>query len=383
MKVLIVSTGVFPLPPEASGGTEYHIYYLAKHLARFGVEVHLVADVNDDAILQSNLIVHPINGFYFPSRNFTTWMLQHLIGGILTFKEALKQFLKGEQFDLIHVHGRIAALLTTLSVRNEPLVYTVHDEFPMDGISSSIERFIRCASYTNVEARIVRRANHVIAVSQNVKRELIKRWRIPEDKVTYIPHGVNTEFFKPAKKKQPIILFVGRLSNRKGVHQLVEAFAKANLDRYKLILVGDGEERMSIKRKVNELGIKNKVKMLGYIPVSLLQKLYAEAEILVLPSIVEPFGIVVLEAMASGCIPIVTKSAGVAELIENNKDGLLVEPNDVEALCYKIKYLINNSELRRIMAKNARKKAESSLSWENVAHRVLRVYGKLIKISER
>ena len=110
-----------------------------------------------------------------------------------------------------------------------------------------------------------------------------------------------------------------------------------------------------------------------------IEKYFSSADIFVFPTLYEPFGLVILEAMASGLPVVTSKLAGAAELIENGKDGLLLDdPKNPKEIAEKVNYLIENERIRRAMGRNARKKAEKH-PWERTAKEMLEVFEKITK----
>lgn len=374
LKILLVNTGIFPLPPEKAGGTEYHIYHLANNLAKLGVSVHLVSDIRDGSYFHSNVTIHPTKALHAPMRGgFTSWLLNHAVSGIFSFKSALKEIVIKTPIDLVHIHGRVGALLTTFINCKHPFVYSLHDQSPWNDLYPKLEGLIRRVAYTNIEARVARRVDYVIAVSKQVRWELIKRWGIPPEKVTFISNGVDMEAFKPSVKKDPIILFVGKLTRRKGVEYLIRAYAEVASEDYRLFIVGDGEERSRLEKLVGTLNLQRNVKFLGYISRGNLEALYARARIYVLPSMAEGFPLSLLEAIASGCAVVATNVSGVSDVV-NNENGFIVEPGSVDALAEKLSLLIEDQKTTEYMGSIGRKSISKQYSWGSIASKTFSVY---------
>ena len=379
----MVGTGVFPVPPYKGGGTEQHIYELSNALAELGHEVHLVSDILDGAYFHKNIFVHRVK---IPPASFRSgiigWLKNHFIGGLFVFKKVLNLIISKEKFDVIHIHGRLAALLTSyLNVR--PLVYTVHDLSPwMWNPDSLVERTLRKVAYVNIELRICDKVDHIIATSKAVKRDLVN-FGIPKDKITIIPNGVDLQLFKPIHHNDHnYCLFVGQLVERKGVRYLLYALKKMR-SNIKCLIIGDGPLFDKLLEMVKKLHLHDKVTFLGSVSLSKLVKLYQNAKFLVLPSVVEPFGIVVLEAMACGTPVIATQAGGPSDIIKHGYNGFLVKPKAVDDLAKYMDILVENTELRNNMAINARKTVEKYYSWENIATKVSSIYNLVIQRQKR
>ena len=378
--MLIVNTGVLPLPPETAAGAEYHIYYLANHLANHGVEVHLISDVRSENAFHPRVKVYNFRFRHPPLRRFTGWLLTHAIGGFHSFIKYL-EVVHGVESDIIHIHGRLTARLISKFKLRKPVVYTLHDQSPFTGAFRGLERLVRMMAYLTQEYRTVRRVDHVIAVSRRVYRELVEWMKIPEERVSRIPNGVDKEFFKPSKTKKPYVLFVGRLTKRKGVDVLLRSFAGiANTFReVRLIIVGEGEEKERLIELTKRLGIHNRVAFLMNIPRHMLQRLYADASIFVLPSRGEGLPLSLLEAMASGCAVVATKVSGVVDVVKHGYTGLLVELDNMEQLAQALEQLLSDPNLRKKLSINARKLVENEYSWNRVAKKTIEVYKKVLE----
>ena len=382
----MINTGVFPLPPQKGGGTESHIFYLSNELAKLGHEVHLVSDIVDNEYFHKNVIVHEIHAPP-PSfkGGFLGWVLNHLLGGLFASKTALATLLKEENFDIIHIHGRLAATIVSIlrdSIRKNrrtPLIYTLHDLSPWYWkCRSKIEHLIRKLAYTNMELRVCNKVNHIIATTNTLKNELVA-FGIPSTKITVIPNGVDTTLFKPSPKPyvKNYFLFVGQLVERKGVDLLLYSLTKVSTN-IKCLIVGDGPQYNYLSQLAKKLKLGKRVKFLGSVSLQLLITLYQHARFLVLPSLVEPFGITLLEAMACGCPVIATRIGGVPEIVKNGYNGFLVNPYDIEDLSEKIELLANHDEIRQKMALNARKFVERNYSWSAIALKVNKLYHKVL-----
>jgi len=381
MEVLLVNTGVLPIPPETSAGAEYHIYHLANHIAKYGIRVHLISDIKRGFFFHPNIKIYNYHLHYHPPINdFSGWLQSHIIGGVNSSIKYL-EILPKISPDLIHIHGRLAARVISMLNTNKPLIYTLHDQSPFSGAFKGLQRFIRVIAYLTMEYKIIYNVDHIIAVSRQIYNELVDWARIPNEKVSYVPNGVDTNYFKPSKDKKPFILFVGRLTKRKGADILIKAFARVSnkLTEYKLIIVGDGEEKTKLKNLVKKLNIENYVSFMSNIPMSLLREIYAKASIFVLPSRGEGFPLSLLEAMSSGCAVIATKISGVVDVIDNGKNGLLVKPGDERDLSQTLEFLLSDGSLIKKLANNARKLVERKYNWDIIAKKTIKIY-KNIKI---
>jgi UDP-glucose:(heptosyl)LPS alpha-1,3-glucosyltransferase len=251
---------------------------------------------------------------------------------------------------------------------------------------SQIEKIVEAVENYNLKI-----AKAVIAMSKTIKSQLIKYHGIPSEKIKVIYSGVDLNEFNPNNKKiyrneirrkhllsdEKVLLFVGNPYYRKGLNFLVKALPKIHA---KLFVVGKdlGKDRIeNYKKEAEKMSCEEKLIYCGF--TSEVYKYFAAADIFVLPTLYEPFGLVVLEAMASGLPVIVSKVAGAAELIEDGKDGLLLEnPKDPEEIAKKINYLLEDDSLRKRIGRNARKKAEK-YPWSRTAEEMLKVFEEVAR----
>jgi D-inositol-3-phosphate glycosyltransferase len=393
MKVLLVNTGIFPVPPERGGGIETHTYNLARALSEIGCEVHYVTDVTSKAKFNKNVTTYRT---YTPRMSFQAgfnqWVLSHIIGGVSSFRTFLWLLVRKRlNFDVVHLHGNLSGLLASIVNQQFPLVFTVHNPTPwMCTYESSFEQKFREVVYRLIDANVLRKVDHIIAVSQSLKDEIVSKWSIPSAKVSVIPNGVDTDIFSPNTSRVVNVrtkyriegrycLFVGQLRSRKGVEYLLKAFSGITDKLIKCVIVGDGPEQGKLVKLVDDLKLSSRVVFTGAVPFEDLTGLYAEADFFVLPTVAEGSPLVVLEALASGLPTISTKVSGIPEVVQDECNGFIVPPRDVLALENRMNLLIEDRGLRKRMSENARKKTVETLSWRAVAKKTLSVYKKAIE----
>lgn len=193
-----------------------------------------------------------------------------------------------------------------------------------------------------------------------------------------IPFGVDTDKFFPAIKKDSNIkniLFVGALDKAhyfKGVNILLKAISELGIKNYELRITGDGDLKSSYEKLAEKLDIKDRVEFLGKASDEELPKIYQEADLFVLPSINknEAFGLVLLEAMACGVPVIASDLPGVRTVFQDEKQGLLCKPGDVNDLKNKIEKILADEEKRKIMGQEARKLVLEKYSWQEVSKKL-------------
>jgi len=214
----------------------------------------------------------------------------------------------------------------------------------------------------------------VFSNSQGLKELALKT--NPQQEIGIIFNGIDISEFKPAENLDSSkIICISRLTDRKGINYLIEAFEKLKNDKFKLVIVGEGNQKEELEKMVENLKISNRVEFLGRVEHSKLPEVYRWAGVFVLPSLNEGMSNTMLEALASGLPLIATDTGGTRELINDGENGFIIKMKDSDDIKEKIEKLMNNRELQIAMGINSRKRAEE-LSWKNVAENYLNEYKK-------
>lgn len=261
--------------------------------------------------------------------------------------------LKNNSFDRIYGFSEDAnyplAIAARLAGVSNKVILSVHN--PVQKFSKKVESRIK-KHYGKV--------NKVIAVSEGVRKGLIQLG-LSQEKIIFIPNPIDFNMvykqmnldataFLPDSKFN--IISVGRLHWHKGFDMLIEAFSKLNTLDLHLTIIGEGEQRNELEKQINDLEQSNKVTLLGEHknPFAILK----QADLYVLSSRLEGWPLVLMEAMAVG-LPVVAFKCpnGPDEIIDNQKNGLLVEPNNIKGLSEGIQYLIENPEIRYQFGRNS------------------------------
>jgi glycogen synthase len=244
----------------------------------------------------------------------------------------------------------------------------------------------------NVEKWIVLNASACIANSDSTKQELLREYNCAAGKCEVVPCAIAPDTFEVitdalrlaalrrtvATPNQNIVLYVGRLDVEKGVGVLLDAFASIKDQNSILCVVGSGVLGQSLQARAAELNIQDRVKFLGYIENPVLAHLYKCADVLVCPSLYEPFGMVTLEAMLQGVPVIASDVGGLSDLIEDGITGLKVPPNDIVALKLSIDNCLSSRTKRIEIGRNARQRVLSTRTWSLACNEIVKVYHKII-----
>lgn len=208
-------------------------------------------------------------------------------------------------------------------------------------------------------------ADHIFVASSFTKKSLLDIG-INQEKISVIPYGSPLEYFQPQPKPDNLFraLFVGRVGPRKGVHYLLQSWQDLQLAKAELLLVGINEFPHQWLSQYED-----SFRYVSTVPHGLLNQYYSAANVLVFPSLVEGFGLVILEAMTCGIPVITTPNTAGADIITDGKDGFIVPIRDVEALKEKIAWCYNRPQELAEMGKAARRKAEE-LTWDLYRHKL-------------
>lgn len=237
-----------------------------------------------------------------------------------------------------------------------------------------------------IQKKMVKNARKVIAVSEKVKRDIMKYYGTPGEKITVIPNGVNLEEFKhdPYRRTEirerygisdsdVVLLFVGHDFERKGLEYAIKALPEVS-NNVKLLVVGKGNPE-AFQKLARKLGVIDKTIFTGFVPE--IKHYYDTSDIFVFPTYTEGFSLTMLEAVASGLPVLATNVSGSDELIIDGYNGFFIE-RDPKNIAEKINILVNDENLRKQMCKNARRSAER-YSWDATAERTLEVYEEVLK----
>ncbi len=302
--------------------------------------------------------------------------------GVMAEKVAL-----GRDFDVIHAHDWLSALagITAKKVSGKPLILHIHaTEFDRTGGHGVHERIYQ------IEREGMLAADKVIAVSEFTRQTIIKQYGIDPDKVKVVHNGIDLAEYKHNGTPQAtierlkeagykIVLFVGRFTMQKGPEYFLKAAQKVleQEQQVKFVMAGSGDMEEKIIKMTASLGIGDKVVLPGFIRGNDLRSLYAQADIFVMPSISEPFGLVALEAVANNTPVIVSRQSGAAEVMHH---ALKVDFWDDQGMADAILGVLRYGAMYGPMTENSYKQA-STVTWERAAANVSSIYQGMLSAS--
>src|SRR5215212_6395165 len=285
--------------------------------------------------------------------------------------------------DLVHVHfGEDLAVLPIGAAAAElhrlPLVLTVHTSLRHTLAVGDLRSAVLKVIGSPIERWGEHLAEAVLVITPRLCRLLLSDG-VEENRLHLIPPGVNRSLFEGPFEDpftdvgKPRVLFVGRLAPQKGVHALVAAVALIEDPSARVLLVGDGPERPALEREAKQIGVGDRLHFVGFFAHDRLPAAIAHADVLVLPSVYEELGTVLLEAMWAGLPIVASRTGGIPDVIEDGVNGLLVPPGEPEALARAINRVLADRGLAYRLSEGAQARAKD-YDWEVLAGRVLQVY---------
>ena len=385
MKILMVS---WEYPPVIVGGLGRHVYQLATALAADGHEVVVLSrqpfstdpashPTTDETREGVRVIVaaHDPHEFEF-GPDLMAWTLA--TGHAMT--RAGLRLRDGSAPDVVHAHDWLAAhpAIALAEFFDVPMVSTMHatEAGRHSGwVSGAISRQVHA-----VESWLARESDSLITCSASMADEITELFGPGLADISVIPNGIDSSrwSFAPRRKHTgpPELLFFGRLEYEKGVHDAIAALPRIRRSHpgTTLTIAGDGTQQDWLVEVARKHKVLKAVRFVGHTNHDQLLELLHRADIAVLPSHYEPFGIVALEAIAVGTPLVATSVGGLGEAVIDGKTGLSCPPRDVPALAAAVRAALDDPAAAQRRAVAARKRLTSDFEWNTVAARTAQVY---------
>jgi len=403
-------------PPRIVGGISTHTYYLSRSLARKNLDVQIItcdfpAVPNQQTV--DGVRILRVNSSAISHTDLLLWTLN--MNSLMT--QLASEILTSNEFDLIHAHDWLVGKAAHELKRSYklPLITTIHstEAGRIEAIIPTSKAKLTLLDYNkaivSIEQHLLNYSDRIICCSNYMANQIKHTFGIHEDRIDVISNGVDIFRFNPdvdvlkhridnfwggfstTNKGERMILFVGRLVHEKGVHILINAFEKllrdqkmkkSNAYSSSLIIIGEGPVKQSLKREVQRLGLEKQVHFLGFVDGTTLVSLYGSADVLVVPSLYEPFGIVVLEAMSSRMPVIVSDVGGLAEIVKDGITGLKFPAGNADYLAAAIKRVLEEPSLAESLILNAYRDLMRKYDWDLAAQTTIETYKKVLAIND-
>ncbi|HYZ71005.1 MAG TPA: glycosyltransferase family 4 protein [Thermoleophilaceae bacterium] len=387
MRVLILS---WEYPPLIEGGLARHVRKLSEALVTRGVEVHVLTRGHEESPAEEDVagvVVHRVREPDRPRElgEFVTWV-EHMNADMLAAGVEL-----GDRFsfDVVHGHDWLVAVAGDHLARRfrAPLVMTIHateygrhqgwvDKHPQSHIHG-------------VERWMANRAERVVTCSAYMREHVADIYGLEEERIAVVPNGIDPAELVPvadldelrarfAAPDERLVLLVGRLVYEKGFQLALEALPTLveRVGNVRFLVAGSGTHEAELRKQAAELGLDAHGTFLGWIGDDVLHSLYRIADLTVVPSIYEPFGLVALEAMASDCPCLVADTGGLREVVPNEDVGLRFRSRDPASLAVMAERILTDPELRDRLVAEASEHV-LGFDWSDVARQIAGLYAEV------
>ncbi|MFT4034410.1 MAG: glycosyltransferase family 4 protein [Patulibacter sp.] len=390
MRLLILT---WEYPPIVEGGLARHVCKLAEALHRRGIEVHVLTRGDSalpESAVQNGVTVHrvPEPGKPRDLDQFVAW-IEHMNDDMIAAGRALQH---AASFDVVHGHDWLVARAgrALAADTGAPWVVTVHatEHGRHQGWVESYPQ----SHIHGVERWMTHEATRVIACSHYMQEHCGEIFELPADAIDVIPNGIDPADLAPvddlvtyraqfAAPEERLVILAGRLVYEKGFQLALEALPRIidDLGEVRFVVAGSGTHENELKAQARTLGLEDHGTFLGWVDDRQLHSLYAVADLCVIPSIYEPFGLVALEAMASGCVCIVADTGGLREIVPESA-GLRFTARDPVALGLAMERALTDDALRATLKDEAREHVRR-FDWDEIADHTHALYTGLLGTS--
>lgn len=276
--------------------------------------------------------------------------------------------------DIIHANWTLSAAAAWASawIHRKPMVVTVQGSDMFQAAKMPLVRELTRAA--------LKKMNKVLALSKALEKE-VRSIGVSPERIEIVPNGVDlTRFPAGGPNREPIILYVASLIERKGPEFLLQAFrgVKQRFPEARLIMIGDGPQRQELEKMATALEISDRVEFLGWQTQLKVSEWMRRAKIFTLPSVEEGLGVVLLEALASGTVCVGSNVGGIPDVI-TPEVGMLVPPKDPESLQIALERILESDGMWQELSTHARRRAEEVYDWDRIASRIRSIYQSAIQ----
>ena len=333
-------------------------------------------------------VFEPLN-FYELASSRLGFLPEPFAFSLRALRAMAERLRRGVRYDLVHDVQCLGYGLLGIRAFGFPMVTTIHHPLTVDRRASlvrdqtMIDAIGTMQFYPiGMQSFVARRMDRVLTSSRASGREILRDFGVRRDRLEMVGNGLDTQLYSPdpaVRRSESEILCVGRASDpNKGIRTLIAALARL-ASPVRLTLVDDGAPGNEARKWASSLGCGDRLHATGRIPTDALVNLYRRAALVVVPSRYEGFGLPAAEAMACGTPVVATSAGALPEVMGVGNGGLLVPPDDPEALAKAIATLLEQPDTRREMGTRARPLIEAAFSWPRVAERTARIYREVVE----
>jgi glycosyltransferase involved in cell wall biosynthesis len=300
----------------------------------------------------------------------------------LMYEHAIEKLVEDKEFDIVHAHDWLTfrAALRVKELKNSPLILHVHSIEADRAGGGHGNPFVR-----EIEGIALHLADQVVAVSQFTKNAIMREYGIPDDKIMVVHNSIDQSSLEPLDQDNAyrylsflksqgyrVVVNIGRLTIQKGLPNLIRAAKEVVAKQPKTIflIVGSGEQYHELIELAAELGIAKNVVFAGFQRGKRWRDAYAVADLFVMPSVSEPFGLTPLEAIGYGTPALVSKQSGISEVLQHS---LKVDFWDIDEMANQITAVMQNDVLRDELLANSRREYEQQ-SWTHASEKIMKLY---------
>lgn len=386
MNILMLSSD---FPPDLYGGIGVHVHRLSKEFVKMGHSVTVIV-IKCHVFIEAQPVKYEFDGIEvinFKEDNEKSKELEKL--GVerkeyrVVYNNSIAcplilKLTKDNYYDIVHVHDLYPAISYGLLQSSTVKIATIHAmTAPVESLLDSLRRFV---SYN---------ADGVIAVSNAVKEFCEKRYEkdFKYKEIEIIPNGIDVYGRNRSSFPDPVITFCARLHSSKGCDNLIKAFKlfvteHPDYSYFHLNIIGEGEEFAKLTELCKELELNENVHFLGYVPNNEVRRLLGKSYAHCVPSILEGFGVIALEAMAEATCLITSDAGGLTDFVVNNENGLTYSANNIDELAEKLYEVVSNPVLRNLLSERGYETA-LHFSWEEIAYKTVAFYKKTMNRVKR
>jgi len=406
-KIAMLSVHTSPIAKlggQETGGMNVYVKDLSHEFSRQGIDIDIYTRSQDPTLPRITWIDDKVRVIQIkagPERPYNKNDIYHHLDEF-----AERVLVHDEFYDIMFAHYWLSGLvgLRLRHVWGTPVVQMFHTLAALKNQIAQTQRELEPPQRINCERELMHRVNHLIAATPIDKHHMLEHYGAPENKISIVPPGVNLQRFQPIDKavarqqlgipsEHQMILFVGRIQPLKGIDVLLKALALIKRSDAQLmndvclaIIGGDPNttseaEQIEMKRLLTlrqQLGLEDMVTFLGSKNHDDLINYYSAAEIVVIPSNYESFGLVAVEAMACGTPVIASDVGGLTFSVADGFNGYLFPVRDAEALAHKIRLVLRHESLQEQLSRQAQTWVER-FSWHNIAEELKEVFETVLQ----